>query len=144
MSKIFQCSKTFEHNRFENELSSFHNMHVDRDCNVGHIIADFVTAVFSLFWNVNKGRVLVFAKALLIPEHVFPFCLYIVPSVQCLEEEKKRGGEGRRDPIVEDAELSTDINFSIRIQELPRIARPTSVPLRSFSMFKISVAFLMN
>lgn len=98
LSKIFKCSKTFEHNTFENELDSPHSMHVDRDCNVGHNIAAFVTAVSSLFWSVIKGRLSDFAKVLLIPEHVFPFCLYIVGPAQCLEEEEKRGWGGRERP----------------------------------------------
>lgn len=54
--------------------------------------------MFSLFWNMIKESVLDFAKAVLIPERVFPFCLYIVGSVQCLEEEEKRGWEGRERP----------------------------------------------
>lgn len=73
-------------------------MHVDRDCNVDHNIAAFVTAVSSLFWSVIKERLLDFAKVLLIPEHVFPFCLYIVGPAQCLEEEEKRGWGGRERP----------------------------------------------
>lgn len=96
-------------------------MHVDRDCNVGHNIATFVTAVSSLFWSMIKGRLSDFAKVLLIPEHVFPFCLYTAGPAQCLEEEKRECEEGRRDPTVESDILSTDINSSIRIQGLPRI-----------------------
>lgn len=100
--------------------------------------------MFSLLWNMIKESVLDFAKAVLIPERVFPFCLYIVGSDLCLEEEEKRGWEGGRGLTAEDAILGSDINFSIRIQELPRIARAASVPLRSFPKFKASTTFLMK
>lgn len=60
------------------------------------------------------------------------------------KKKKRECGEGGRDPTVEGDILSTDINSSIRIQELPRIARSTSVALISFLMFKASIAVLKN
>lgn len=91
-----------------------------------------------------KGRGLDFAKALLIPEHVFPFCLYIVGSVQRLEEEEKRGWGGRERPNRGGHHTEHRYQFQHKNSGTPRIAKATSVPLGSFPMFKTSIAFLMN
>jgi hypothetical protein len=60
------------------------------------------------------------------------------------KKKKRKGGKGGRSLTVEHAILGADINSSIRIQELPRIARAASVPLRSFPKFKVPTAFLMK
>lgn len=75
-------------------------------------------ATFSLFWNMIKERVLDFAKALLIPNMYFLSASTLLVQSNAWKKKKREGGKGGRGLTVEDAILGTDINSSIRIQEL--------------------------